>query len=118
LGRVTSGYEIELWRKEPGEQSEPATLLSDASVWQDRLIVARESPDPATEGMIYTPLFPIDDLIRLRPLQDSIWAYHRDIWLNLTHIEGSDEAMRLSATKETWLPDEETLTFSNLWKSI
>jgi len=116
LGRVTDGKVIDLWRKEAGEQSEPATLAGNADRWTGRLVVARECP-PMEGGATFEALFPIDDLIRLRPVHDSIWAYNKDIWLNLTHT-GSGEEARLSEADQDWLPDPKERTTSELWKSL
>jgi hypothetical protein len=118
IGRVREGGVIDLWRKEAGEQAEPGRLLAEAPLWQGRLVLAREVAAPDSGETIYEVRFPIDDLIRLRPILDSVWAYQRNIWLNLTHLEGSEEAARLSSKKETWLPDDKALTSSELWTSI
>jgi hypothetical protein len=117
IGRIREGKTIDLWRKEAGEQSEAGRMLIEAPPWQGRLILAREVVAPDSGEIAYEARFPIDDLIRIRPVLDSVWAYHK-AWLNLTHLEGSEEPARLSPKKETWLPDEKALTSSDLWTSI
>ncbi len=118
IGRIREGGTIDLWRKEAGEQLQPGRLLVDVPLWQDRLVLASEVAASDTEETIYDARFPIDDLIRIRPVLDSVWAYQYTIWLNLTHLEGSEEAARLSHKNETWLPDEKALKSSELWTSI
>lgn len=118
IGRAREGNSIELWRKEGGEQWELGKLLVETPLWRDRLVLAREVAAPDAGETVYDARFPIDDLIRIRPLLDSVWAYQLRIWLNLTHLEGSEEAARLSPKKELWLPDEKALTSSELWTSI
>lgn len=121
LGKVTGEQTIELWRKEPGEQSEPADLMGPAATrWPGHFVVASEALAENNESTAYKVLFPVDDLIRLRPGHDSIWAYNKKSWLNLTHVGDSDDDLTLSAGAENWLPQQqdEELTSSELWSVI
>lgn len=117
IGRVTGSSSIDLWRKEEGEQSEPATLAGHADIWMGRVVIAREYHPADAQGGAFEALFPIDELIRLRPVHDSLWAYNKDIWINLTHI-GSDEETRLAEGEEEFLPSREQRMSSELWKSL
>jgi len=119
LGRVSGDSTvIELWCNEPFGATAGLPLTRTEERWKGRLVVAKEIITGEEES--YEALFPIDDLIRIRPERGSIWGYYRaqTIWTNLTHIEGSDEDSKLSATGKDWLPNVTELTSSDLWKSL
>ncbi|HXO42877.1 MAG TPA: hypothetical protein VN999_15620, partial [Thermoanaerobaculia bacterium] len=105
LGTIGSdGTTIKLWHKEPLDNAAALPLTRADERWQGRLVIAKEVITGEEES--YEPLFPIDDLIRVRPERGSIWGYYRarTIWTNLTHVEGSDEDSKLSAAGKDWLP--------------
>ena len=112
----TEGTSIELWYKGPGTHLEQATLIEQRSEWAGRLVVVKESPARPDR---YEALFPIDELIRLRPKLASLWALETpERWCNVTHYPHSDEERCLDSAEESWLPDPQQVTTSMLWKKI
>lgn len=121
LGRVDKGgTSIDLWSKENSESVEPAPLTAGDTKWPSFLVVAKEVTSETGEVEAYEVLFPIEDLIQVRPDRGSVWAYYKkkSVWTNLTHVEGSDEEPSLSVEDREWLPSKAKLISSELWRSI
>lgn len=113
------GEEILLWRKEPDRRNEPAVLVSPQPLLRHRLVIAREGAGALAHAG-YVALFPIDDLIRIRPGHGSLWGMASpECWHDLSRFpEHRDEKDTLDPRDQDWLPDPEQVVQSSLWRKV
>jgi hypothetical protein len=108
-----SGRVVVLWSRRGPERRETVPLNEGPPRAPDRLYVLEQ------EGGAYRPLFPVGDLMCLRPGRGSLWVYYSGgRWRNLTSLPGSEEEGQLvEGDANPWLPRKEEVESSPVWRS-
>ena len=99
FGKVSSdGKSIKLWAR--GQREEKTLARETRPHWRGHICIAAGVESPGV-------LFSINDLIRINPNNQSVWAYFSGkTWCNLTYVTGQKELHEITynAEKTPWLP--------------